>query len=135
MKNKNDIAIFTTTSGFSKSKITLYEDTFVNHVIGDHSEREFLIDEYNIAIVKRVVESPDIVTEDAEHTDRFNYFSLVHFSSASSTTNVKIVTEEVASSEKQNSGEIVTIMPVNHGKTKIGESYGRRVLYDRYSIE
>ncbi|HJE96302.1 MAG TPA: hypothetical protein K8V00_01660 [Ligilactobacillus acidipiscis] len=135
MKDKEDAVIFTTTSGFSKNKITLYENTLVNHVVGDHSGREFLIDEYNIAIVKNIVETPDIVTEDAEHIDRLNYYSIVVFSGTNTTTDVKIVTEEVVGGKKQNVGEIVTIVPVNHGKTKIGESNGRRVLYDQHSIK
>lgn len=125
MCQENRKPIFTVNSPLN-TVVTLHENTLVNHIVGDHSNREVFADKENLQIVANVIEHPDFIEQSTKNEYRHNYYSLVSksFNEYGKPSALKIVTEQV---NKVNES-VVTMMPISH--SKLGE--GGEILYDRH---
>lgn len=126
MCQENRKTIFTVNSPLN-TMVTLHENTLINHIVGDHSNREVFADEENLQIVANIVEHPDFIEQSTKNEHRHNYYSLVSesFNNHDKPGALKIVTEQV----NETNESIVTMMPISH--SNLGEK-GGEILYDRH---
>ena len=128
MSTDNEEIVFEAFSGYSSRKVTLYEKNLAYHVIGNHPDRSFLLDESNLRIISNVIESPSLVYKDKSQDRRYNYIDIVQFSSFDNAINVNIVTEAI----NKDCASIVTIIPFKAGgKTQFAEE---DKVYDRHNV-
>lgn len=113
-----------------KTKVNIYQNTWEYHVIGDHTDREFLNNISNYKSMLSGIKEPDLITSDKTNPNRLNYFSL-HFLNINEKTTVKplkIVTEK----NEDNTETFVSCMPIGRLNEKFTE--GRIVIYDRHNV-
>lgn len=108
----NDL-IFNVYNSQCDTNIQLKMSTLVNHIVDEHDERSFMLNEDNLKRIALGLQDPAIVIKDSKHDNRKNYYSLVPLVSDQMNSDsieckiVKTVTEPI----DDQCEDVVTIFP------------------------